>query len=131
MSKNKEPFFTKDSIKNKDSILIILAYNLMYALGITKHKWWYACKLLHDEKKFSSKLSENSFISNQTNVYNKDTITFKSFLTLIYDILKLELISIDVTFRSNGKEFKISTLDNMDSKEFGFLVKKDETNDGK
>ena len=123
MSKNKEPFFSKDDVKEKDDILIILAYKLMYALGITDHKWFYLCELFYDKNKDVSRLSKNSFISNQTNAYKKDRITFKSFLTLIHDILKLKFVSIDVTFKYNGKIIKISSLDNIDDKEFGYLTK--------
>ena len=126
LSKNKEPFFTKSSVKNKDDILIILAYKLMYALGITEHKWCYLCELFHEKNKYASKLSKNSFISNQTNAYKKDKITFKSFLILIHDILKLEFVSIDVTFKYKGKKIKISSLDNMEDKEFGYLTKEDD-----
>ena len=126
MSKNKEPFFGKNSVKDKDDILIILAYKLMFALGITEHKWCYLCELFHDRNKFASKLSKNSFISNQTNAYKKDRITFKSFLTLIHDILRLEFVSIDVTFKHKGKIIKISSLDDMANKEFGYLIKDEE-----
>ena len=123
MSKNKEPFFTKNSVKDKDDILIILAYKLMFALGITEHRWCYLCELFHEKNKYASKLTKNSFISNQTNAYKKDKITFKSFLTLIHDILKLDFVSIDVTFKHKGKIIKISSLDNIDDKEFGYLTK--------